>query len=59
MEYYIGINKSGDLSDLLDKTDDISNQDIKEYSLKAKKIIQENYNWSKIITQYEKKFKRI
>lgn len=59
MEHYIGINKCGDLSDLLDKTDDISNQDIKEYSSKAKKIIQENYNWSKIITQYEKKFKRI
>ncbi len=56
MEHYIGINKCGDLSDLLDKTDDISNQDIKEYSSKAKKRMKEEYEWKKIVNRYENIF---
>lgn len=47
----------GNLSNLIDKIDNISTDKIKEYSYEAKKKIQDNYSWERIIVKYESIFK--
>ena len=46
----------GNLRGLLDKLEDISDEMINEYSQKAKDRIKEEYNWDKIIREYEEIF---
>ena len=47
----------GNLSNLIDKIDNILNDKIKEYSCKAKKRIHDDYSWERIIVKYESVFK--
>lgn len=47
----------GNLSNLIEKIDNVSSDKIKEYSYKAKKRIQNNYSWERIIVKYENVFK--
>lgn len=52
-------NKSeGSLSSLLEKMDNILEDDLKEYEERAKKRIHEEYSWNKIIEQYEETFQK-
>lgn len=46
--------EDGDLSNLINKLDDISAIEMEKYSNKAKKRIKEEYSWDKIIEKYEK-----
>lgn len=44
------------LSNLIDKLDNISDNEIQEYSYKAKKRIIDDYSWNKIVEKYEDVF---
>lgn len=48
--------EENNLSDLINKIDNISQEEINEYGTKAKERIKEEYNWTKIVEQYEKIF---
>lgn len=50
--------EEGDLSHLISSLDDLSADGIKEYGLKAKKRISNEYTWEKIVEEYEKLFLR-
>ena len=45
--------EEGDLSNLINKLDNISTDEIENYSNKAKKRIKDKYDWDKIIKEYE------
>jgi rhamnosyltransferase len=47
---------SGSLSELIDKTDQLSTSKTKAVAQRAREIILERYSWSKIITEYEELF---
>lgn len=47
------------LSNLLNELDNISNSETEKYSNKAKKRIQDEYSWDKIIIDYEKELTRL
>ena len=50
-------NKEKDnLSNLINNVDNMEKQRIEEYGVKAKQGIEEDYNWGKIVKQYEKIF---
>lgn len=50
-------NKNNDeLCKLLDKLEEISEEDIEKYSKKAKERIEKEYSWEKIIKKYEEQF---
>ena len=50
-------NKEKDnLSNLINNVDNMEKQKIEEYGVKAKQGIEEDYNWEKIVKQYEKIF---
>lgn len=44
--------KKGDLSALIDQTDQLSEPECNEYGIKAKKRIRENYSWELITNKY-------
>ena len=48
--------EENNLSDLINKIDNISQEEINEYGTKAKERIKEEYNWTKIVKQYEEIF---
>lgn len=48
--------EEGNLSNLINKLDNILEDEIENYSNKAKKRIQDEYSWKKIIEDYEKIF---
>lgn len=48
--------EENNLSTLLNNMDTISKEEIKLYGIKAKNRIKEEYNWEKIVKQYEKIF---
>lgn len=47
-----------DLSNLIEKTDNFSNEQIEKYGQMAKERIDKEYSWKKIIGQYEKIFEK-
>ena len=50
-------NKEEDnLSSLINNVDNMEKQKIEEYGVKSKQGIEEDYNWEKIVKQYEKIF---
>lgn len=51
--FYWNKNTS-DLASLIDKVDTISESQIREYGLKAKRRIQEDYTWNKISGEYKR-----
>lgn len=48
--------EENNLASLIEKVDNMNQKDIIEYSQKAKKRIEEEYSWEKIINEYEKLF---
>ena len=48
--------EEGNLSNLLNEIEKISEEEKEQYGKKAKKRIQEEYNWDKIVKSYEKIF---
>ena len=50
------VKKEGSLKELLIKLENISNEEIEKYGIKAKERIKEEYSWKKIVNQYEKIF---
>lgn len=48
--------QEGNLANLLDEMENISQEQIEQYGKKAKERIEEAYSWEKIIKQYEKLF---
>jgi len=48
--------EENNLSNLINKIDEISKEEIDDYGIKAKERIKEEYNWQKIVKQYEKIF---
>lgn len=48
--------EEGNLSNLINKLDNILEDEIEKYSNKAKKRIQDEYSWKKIVEDYEKIF---
>ena len=50
------VKKEGSLKELLIKLENISNEEIEKYGIKAKERIKEEYSWQKIVNQYEKIF---
>lgn len=48
--------EENNLSTLLNNMDTISKEEIKQYGIKAKNRIKEEYNWEKIVKQYERIF---
>ena len=50
--------EENNLSNLLNELDNISNNEVEDYSKKAKKRIQDEYSWDKIINDYEEILKK-
>lgn len=48
--------KENNLSELINELDYLPLENIAQYSSKAKNIINQNYNWNKIVSQYEQLF---
>lgn len=48
--------QENNLSNLINRLEKIPREDIEEYSNRAKKRIQDEYNWEKIVTKYERKY---
>lgn len=46
----------GDLSKLINKVENISNEEKEKYGNLAKRRIEEDYNWNKIVSKYEELF---
>ncbi len=48
--------EDGNLSNIIEKTDKLSRDEIKQLSIKAKDRIESKYSWDKIVSDYEKIF---
>ena len=48
--------KEGNLSKLINKTEKIDEKEIEKYSKLAKQRIKDEYNWDKVVSEYEKIF---
>ncbi len=48
--------EEGNLSDLINSLENISDEEKEKYGTIAKRRIEEEYNWNKIVTEYEKIF---
>ena len=48
--------EEGNLSDLINSLENISDEEKEKYGTMAKRRIEEEYNWNKIVTEYEKIF---
>ena len=48
--------EEGNLSDLINSLENISDEEKEKYGTMAKRRIEEEYNWNKIVTKYEKIF---
>lgn len=48
--------EENNLSNLINKADKVSKEEVNNYGIKAKERIKEEYNWAKIVKQYEKIF---
>ena len=48
--------KEGDLAQLIDKADSLTQEEVEEYGRKAKARIESAYSWDRIVKAYEKLF---
>jgi rhamnosyltransferase len=48
--------KAGDLAGLIDRADEMSEKEIEQFGIKAKKRVEEAYSWEYIVGRYEKVF---
>ena len=48
--------EENDLKNLIEKTEKLTNEEIENFSKAAKQRIKDEYNWTKIINQYEEIF---
>jgi rhamnosyltransferase len=48
--------KAGDLAGLIDRADEMGEEEIEQFGIKAKKRVEEAYSWEYIVGRYEKVF---